>query len=64
MQDEPPKKSQTPPKIEGGPGLDAWKKCIETYGYPMTCPGVTAWGYFSEGYRAGRKDAQKHGTET
>jgi len=53
MNDGPPKRSKVPPVLSIDECTVAWNACVDGYGYPATCPGVMAQGYFSAGFKAG-----------
>ncbi len=47
-----PKRYKPPPVSEEPDCVEAWEELIEEHGYPMTCVGKTAQGYFSAGWEA------------
>lgn len=53
--DERLKRYKPPPVSEEPDCVEAWEELIEEHGYPMTCVGKTAQGYFSAGWEAAMK---------
>ena len=54
-----PKRYKLPPISAEPACAKAWEELIEKQGYPMTCVGSTARGYFSAGWEAAMKAISK-----